>query len=244
MMPPKKSEPSNVTTREGNKEEKYDIDTIKLPSDVTSLFDLRSNMEGIVPRLPQIGIIHQGQLFKMANDAKVEAFTGIILQKQFCNAWWKESFDESGGGTPPDCSSLDSITPDFNSPDVQAEKCKVCDNNKFGSDGRGKLCKNMVRVHIILDGQNTPHRLTLPPSNLRELNDYLATLTLKMIPYQLVYTQFSLESVQNKDGIEYSKIVFTPVGTIDKPELANIIKTMLVQWMPAMTGQSFGSDEA
>jgi hypothetical protein len=239
-MPPKKQEPSNVATREGN----FNIDTIKLPADVSALFDLRSNMEGIVPRLPQIGIIHQGQLFKMSDDTKVEGFTGIILQKQFCNAWWEDSFDESGGGTPPDCSSLDSITPDFNSPMVQAEKCKTCEKNKFGTDGRGKLCKNMVRVHIILDGQNTPNRLTLPPSNLRELNDYLATLTLKMVPYQLVYTKFTLEKATNKDGIEYSRIVFTPVGSISDPELANLVKTMLVQWMPAMTGQSFGSDEA
>ncbi len=240
MMPPKKQETKEVATKETN----FNVDTIKLPNDVTALFDLRSNMEGIVPRLPQIGIIHQGQLFKMSDESKVAEFTGIILQKQFCNAWWEESFDKSGGGTPPDCSSLDSITPDYNSEKVQAEKCKVCDKNKFGSDGRGKLCKNMVRVHIILDGQNTPNRLTLPPSNLRELNDYLATLTLKMIPYQLVYTKFTLESAQNKDGIEYSKIVFTPVGSISDPELANLVKTMLVQWMPAMTGQSFGSDEA
>lgn len=239
-MPPKTQTQNPIAARERN----FNIDTIKIPEGVTSLFDLRSNMEGIVPRLPQIGIIHQGQMFKMSDESKVAELTGIILQKQFCNAWWEESFDKSGGGTPPDCSSLDSITPDYNSPNVQAEKCKTCDKNKFGSDGRGKLCKNMVRVHVVLDGCNTPNRLTLPPSNLRELNDYLATLTLKMIPYQLVYTKFSLESAQNKDGIEYSKIVFTPVGTIDNPELANIIKTMLVQWMPAMTGQSFGSDEA
>lgn len=231
------------TKEVATKSEDFQIDKLSIPTDVTKLFNLKTNMEGIVPRLPQIGIIHQGQMFKMADGSKLPNFVGIILQKQFCNAWWKESFDQSGGGTPPDCSSLDGVTPDFNSPDVQAEKCKVCDKNRFGSDGRGKLCKNMVRVHVVLDGENTPHRLTLPPSNLREINDYLAHLTLKAIPYQLVYTDFSLDSTQNKDGIEYSQIKFKPVGVIDSKELAEIIQTMLQQWMPAMTGQSLVAEE-
>jgi len=218
---------------------------IALPAELAGIFDLKKNMEGILPRLPQIGIIHQGQIFKFPDDSKKAEFTGIVLHKNFCNAWWKESFDQSGGGTPPDCSSLDAITPDYNSSDLQAEKCAKCAQNKFGSGdkGKGKACKNMCRVHILLDKEATPYRLTPSPANLRALADYVSNVSLRGYPFQLVYTDFSLMAVQNKDGIEYSEIVMKMNGTITDPKIAMAIKQQMDQWMPAFLGQSLEAEE-
>lgn len=215
---------------------------LALPAELAGLFSVKENMQGIVPRLPQIGIIHQGQLFKMPDESKVAEFTAIMLHKSFANAYWAVSFDEAGGGNPPTCSSIDGITPDFNSEDVQAERCAVCPKNKFGSDGRGKSCKNMMRVHLLMEGDSTPYRLTLPPSNMRAMSDYISGVSLKGIPFQLVYTQFSLKSQKNKDGIEYSEVIMSAVGGITDPAIAQGIKKTVTQWMPAFT-QTIGGDE-
>lgn len=214
-----------------------------LPEELTGLFDLKKNMEGVLPRLPQIGIIHQGQMFRFPDDSKKASFTGILLHKQFCNAWWKESFDKTGGGTPPDCSSLDAITPDYNSPEVQAEKCSKCERNKFGSDGRGKACKNMVRAHVLIDQEPTPYRLTLSPTNIRTVNDYISKVSLKGYPFQLVYTDFTLTAQKNKDGIEYSELALAIKGTITEQGIAIAIKQQMDRWMPAFVGQQLDAEE-
>lgn len=217
---------------------------LALPEDLAGMFDLKENMKGVLPRLPQIGIVHQGQMFKFPDDTKKSNFIGIILHKNFCNAWWKEPFDKTGGGTPPDCSSLDAITPDYNSPEVQAEKCLKCQWNQFKSDGgRGKACKNMARVHVLLENDPTPYRLTLSPGNLRPMSDYISEVTLRGYPFQLVYTEFNLVSKKNKDGIEYSEIVMKNVGTIKSKETAATIRQQMDNWMPAFVGQQLEAEE-
>lgn len=207
---------------------------------------VRENMQGVLPRLPQIRILHcEAQMFKWPDGSKYEAFIGIILQKQKCNAWWKESFDETGGGTPPDCYSLDSIRPDLNCNDEQSEKCKPCSQNQFGSDGRGKACKNMTRLHIVVESivSVAPFRLTLPPSNQRVWEDYLSMVSMKGVPVQLVRTQFNLIRAANKDGIKYSQIVLTPLGTIKDRALEETLFKMYQQWLPAMQGQEILAEE-
>lgn len=211
-------------------------------AELAALFPKEENLKGIKPRLPQIGILHgQAQLFVMPDDSKVASFEAIVLQQQHCNAWWAVSFDESGGGTPPDCSSLDSVTPDFNSPDVQAERCNMCPRNKFGTDGRGKSCKNMVRLHLIMPdsfpGNDMPHRLTIPPSNIKIVDAYLQSVVRAGDAYQTVKTKFSLIQKANKEGIKYSEIVLTKGEKIPQT-MWQSIAGMKKEWTDAMEGQT------
>lgn len=208
------------------------------------LFDLKANMEGVEPRLPQIKIIHQGRMFEMPDGESVKDFVGVILDMNRVNAWWEIGFDESGGGSPPQCSSLDGVRPDPLSEKRQSDDCASCPQNKFGSDGgRGKACKNMKRVHIQLLDQRLPIRLTVPPSNLKVLDEYVTMLTSKGMPYQLVRTKFSLKGVQNKDGIKYSELELSPAEYITDPEEAKWVKKQLMQYKKVMRGQEFGAEE-
>src|SRR4029450_12815372 len=36
--------------------------------------------------------------------------TGVLVHVQQRRAYWAQAFDETGGGTPPDCTSADGIT--------------------------------------------------------------------------------------------------------------------------------------
>jgi len=213
-------------------------------SEMGEMFDLKENMVGIEARLPQIKIIHQAQLFEMPDGKKVPQVVGTILDINRVNAWWEESFEQTGGGSPPDCFSMDGVTPDAFSGKKQAEECPGCVMNQYGSDGgRGKACKNAKRVHIMQDGEMLPYRLTVPPSNLKAVDLYVSLLTSKATPYQLVRTEISLKKVQNKDGIAYAEMVFENAGVIDTKEEALRIKKLRDEFMITMRGQAIKATE-
>ena len=207
------------------------------------VFDIKENMEGIEARLPQIKIIHQGQMFGMPNGEKVSVFNARILDISRTNAYWAESFDSSGGGTPPECYSMDGIKPSDASEKKQSDACASCAMNKFGSDrnNTGKACKNMKRVHVMLAGENQiiPFRLTVPPSNLMALDTYITNLSGTGLAYQLVSTVFSLRETKSKGGIAYSTIILEtePGSEVTDRGAQEAIKARRDEWMSVMRQQ-------
>jgi len=232
-----------MSTKEEKNLTLFEKQNSELPVEVQGVFDIGENMEGVAPRFPQIKIIHQGQQFEMPDETKTDTIEGVILDTNRINAWWQVSFDESGGGTPPDCFSLDGIKPGPGCSAQQSTSCRECEKNAFGSDGRGKACKNMKRVHILLDGEMLPYRLTLPPSSLKAIDDYISMMTSKGLPYQLLRTRFGLKKTKNRDGIIYSEIAPVKVGVIEDADKAHELKRMLDYWKPACRGQEILFDE-
>jgi len=219
----------------------------KVPIVGGELFDMSDQMEGIEVRLPQIRIAHQAQIFIFPDGKKVETFRGVILDMNKANAYWAESFEESGGGTPPTCSSLDGLAPEPGSEDIQSSSCLTCPQNKFGSGKKdGKACKNMKRIHVLMDGSMMPFRLTIPPSNLKAVDLYVSLLTAQNIPYQLIETEFSLRVAQNKEGIEYSELHLRNCGQapmIQSVEDAQKMKSLVAQWKGVMRGEMITQNE-
>ena len=207
-----------------------------------NLFPLKENLDGVVPRFPQIGIIHKAQMFEMPGNEKVSDFTGIILDTNNVNAYWGTSYDQSGGGTPPDCFSRNGVTPEPSSPELQADTCYHCPQNQFGSEikdgtpGSGKACKNMKRVHVMLENELAPFRLTLPPSSIMATDNYIFRLTSKGLPYQIVMTTFALKETKNKQGISYSEIVYEAGDTVDRDMMMRV-KRVRDEYLSAMREQ-------
>ncbi|MBT8489904.1 MAG: hypothetical protein KJN62_02530 [Deltaproteobacteria bacterium] len=205
-------------------------------------FPLQENLDGVTPRFPQIGIIHRAQMFDMPGLAKVSELTGIILDTNNVNAYWKTPFQESGGGTPPDCFSRDGITPEQSSSELQSDSCYNCPQNQWGSEikdgtpGNGKACKNMKRVHVMLENELAPFRLTLPPSSIMATDNYIFRLTSKGLPYQIVNTIFRLKESKNKQGISYSEIVFDAGETISRDMMLQV-KRLRDEYLSAMREQ-------
>lgn len=213
------------------------------------LFDMGDQMEGVEAQLPQIKIVHQAQMFMFPDGTKEEIFRGVILDMNRTNAYWIESYDDSGGGSPPTCSSLNGVTPEVGSEEIQCSGncCLDCPHNKYGSGKKGgKACKNMKRVHILVDGSLMPFRLTVPPSNLKAVDLYVSLLTSQGVPYQLVETEFSLRTAQNKDGIEYSELFMRncgPCPMIKNIEDAQKMKALIAQWRGVMRGEMVTGNE-
>lgn len=215
--------------------------------------DIQRTAEDIVPRLPQIKILHAGaQMFKMppdeeGNEKNVESFGGVIIDKHRCNAYWEKSFGESGGGMPPDCASLDGKHGMLLGGDTRL--CASCKYNRFGTatddkgqTTRGKACKNMMRLHVWMEGYTLPRRLTLPPSSIKEADTFFSTLIDRGMPMTAVKLHFSLAEAKSGGGIVYSQIRFAVVEQIPIGQYFKI-KKFLELHLAQIRGQEILAEE-
>lgn len=218
--------------------------SVDIPEELKHMFDLSDNMEGVTPRLPQINIAHTVQMFKMPDDSKIEEFEGIIIGQHPANAWWEKDMSESGGGALPDCYSMDAVVSEEKSENRQCEFCSECDQNKFGSDpktGKGKACKNMKRMHIVLEGSLLPHRLTVPPTSISVFELYMTRITDRGLPFAAVVTKFEL-SKKEFEGFEFSELKMSVVRVLNREELV-IIADFIKQYRDVAKKQEIQKDE-
>lgn len=142
---------------------------------------------------------------------------GVILYHHPINAFWKEKF--SGGNEQPDCSSLDGKQ-GIRKEDGVISECASCPYNQFGSDGQGKACKNAHRVYVLTEGNPVPLILSLPPTSLKPLRDYIGKrILLKGMRSFEVVTKITLKKEKNAGGIAYSRAVFEFVSKLDADQV-------------------------
>ena len=205
------------------------------------IFDVNDNIKGVRGRIPTIQIIHKAEQFKLQDGSKLDSFKGIILHHSPANAFWEAAYDSTGGGVPPDCSSSNGEKPNSGEK-LQSKYCFDCPQNKFGTgkpdkDGKrkGKACKNMWRLHILIDEQQIPKRLTLPPSNTGALQDFLIYLRDINLPHELAILEFSLVPTASKTGIVYSMISIKPIGVITDKNKALALKKVKQSFLEAFS---------
>ncbi len=153
------------------------------------------------------------------NPDMVKELVGVILYHYPINAYWQNKYD--GQNNQPDCTSYDGKVGVLMETG-ECINCAACKWNQFGSDenGRGKACKNMHRCYLLREGNPVPILLTLPPSSLKSLRDYLGKkVVLKGMRSYQVITKITLKKEQSGDGITYSRAVFTAIGTLEGKKL-------------------------
>lgn len=211
-------------------------------------FDTNDNMTGVEPRLPQIKILSQAQMFELPGGETVKRFSGIIIDSRRANAYWSKSMSESGAGNAPDCFSFDGVRPHGENP--ISKVCAACPMNKYGSEpgkngenGLGKACKNMRRIHVLLDGNILPFRLTLPPTSLKPHDAYMVDLSNRRRPYPTVVTEISLAKAKNKGGIEYGQVQMAMAGEINDRDTLIEIRNLRDKLAETMATQEVTADE-
>lgn len=215
--------------------------------EIAEMFDVNDNIRGVKGKLPQIKIAHQVNLYQDATGATFKEFEGIILHHSAANAWWLKPFNETGGGDIPNCFSMDAFSPEGDM--LQSKNCVECPKNQFktavgkdGEPGRGKACKNMWRLHVLVDGQVIPKRLTLPPSNTGGIQEFLVGLRDRNIPYILAIVKFGLKPSKNKDNISYSTVTYELKAVITDKEVAKQLKVIKDSFADSF-GQAITHDE-
>lgn len=153
--------------------------------------------------------------------------TGVIVHHHPVNAYWKNAY--TGGSEQPDCSSIDGKV-GFEVATGELHNCEDCPYNQYGSASDGsnsKACKNGHRVYILREGEVLPLLLTLPPTSLRAIKDYLAKrIVLKGKRSWHVLTRITLKREQNANGIKYSSCVFAKAGDLNQQQLEALSRTV------------------
>ena len=165
---------------------------------------MSENLDGIEVNgfsLPKIKIpAGGGTSFEEPVDGK--SFEAIILVHQNLRAYWENEYE--GDGTPPDCSSMDTVT-GVGTPGGLCGKCPMA---QFGTDKneRGQACKKVIKLFVMRENRALPEVLTLPPTSLKAYRDYVLELASLGVMKYGIMTKFSLEKEKNASGIAYSKI--------------------------------------
>lgn len=172
-----------IQTNMGDEEiSPFDLDAVKVPSGGGSAFEVPT-LDGVEPQ---------------------KELSGVIVHHKVARAFWRQGIEEGGGNTPPDCSSDDGKVGHGD----PGGYCKTCPYSQFGSDaeGRGQACKQFRQLFLLPPDSYLPIVVTVPPTSLKNVKNYLFRLTSKQIPYYTVVTRLSLEKQKNSQGIEYSVI--------------------------------------
>ena len=176
----------------------FDLDRVKVPSGGGTVWE-EPTLEGI---------------------RNTESITGIIIWYRDSRAYWKVGFDDSGGGSPPDCSSVNS---DVGIGDPGG-RCSSCPLSQFGTaeHGKGQACKQVRQIFMLRPASIIPMVITAPPTSLKGIRNYMMRLSGRMVPYYGVTTRLMLEKDKNQDGITYGKIIPEAVERLDEDQFKKI----------------------
>jgi hypothetical protein len=164
-------------------------------------------------------------------EIDVKAFEGVVVAWKDQKAYWQVAFDESGGGTPPDCTSEDMIFGMGN----PGGDCATCPFNQFGSadKGEGKACKDIRTLLIVREGDILPIVLNVPPTSIQPLKKLFLRLVGAQTKYYDVVIKFELEKTKSKSGIQYAEVKPSVVGRI-APERRAAIKSYVDNIKPIL----------
>jgi hypothetical protein len=156
---------------------------------------------------------------------------GVIVFTHRANGFWPGSYGDDDQNKVPACSSMDGKT-GFWPETGEIRNCETCPMNQFGSasdqkgnQARGKACKNMRRIYLMMDGDPNFYLLTVPPTSTKDVNKQLQKIIAGGTPYTGLIVSLKLEKAQNSTGVAYSKVVVTKSGLLP-PAVATIAKEM------------------
>ena len=157
---------------------------------------------------------------------------GVILLHGNRRAYWEESFEDSGGGSPPDCLSNDGvhgsgrIAGDEKKRAGIDRQCRQCPMSQWGSasSGEGQACQQRKLLFFLRPGDTLPLVIDLAPTSLRPLSRFMLRLTSRGISCHGAEVALGLKSTQSKGGITYSVISPRLVATFPHDETERLAK--------------------
>ena len=179
----------------------FDLDRIKVPSG-----------GGLTWEIPNI----DGEILE------TKMVDGIIVYWKEPRAYWATQFEDSGGGTPPDCSAFDGVT-GMGEPGGECAKCPLA---AFGTaeKGGGQAFKQTRMMFLLRPDSLLPTVLAAPPTSLKPIRAYFLRLAGQAVPFYTVISRFTLEKAKSGTGIEYSRIVPSVGARLSAEEVAQVKK--------------------
>lgn len=177
------------------------------------------------------GLAYEVQGEEESDVEYMKEINAVIVFTHRVSGFWPGSYGDDDQNKIPVCSSMDGKT-GLNIQTGELVSCENCPMNQFGSAidqkgmaGKGKACKNMRRLYMMLDGDPNFYLLTVPPTSIKDVNKQLAKIMAGGVPYTGLVVKLTLEKTKNAAGVEYSKVVIGKSGLLP-PAVSAIAKEM------------------
>jgi hypothetical protein len=170
--------------------------------------------------------------FKFTDDADEEGldeFEGVLIFYGRQNTYWEGNYDPNNV-VPPECFSVDGVTGSQpRNADGCFGECKTCAYNKFGSKGKGKACRNQMKLYIQVLGTTVPNTLFLAPTSLGGFTQsyIMNKIVQRGLSYFKVITKFK---AYKKGNDNFFRIGFE-VSNVFKGEEADKVKEIRDYWL-------------
>ncbi len=157
--------------------------------------------------------IKQGA-FNLPDGSKVtDELNGVVLAYAAKNVFYEHGYDPDTT-EPPLCFALgedaNNMVPSENASEPQADTCKECPNDKWGSGvGNAKACTNRRLLAVLPEDSSDPAdellMIDAAPSSIKNFDGYVASLSQRQeIPLQWA-TTIGLDT-----SVDYTKLTFKP----------------------------------
>lgn len=217
--------------------EKYEILKRDL-SQVKKIFETNVSMDGIDEfdldrvSIPGSGAAHWSVPDLNGEPEAVKELEGVVILHGDRRAFWDESFDESGGGSPPDCSSLDArIGYGWRRGMAEGQRsqqgCKTCSLSQWGSNSDVKednqqACSNRKLLFFLRQGDLIPLCVDLAPTSVKPFNRFMLRLAGRMLPAYGVILGLKLIQEESRTGIKYSVVSPRLVAPLEEKDAAGM----------------------
>ncbi len=153
---------------------------------------------------------------------------GVVLDWSFENVFYDRPYVE-GHPSAPACfavaRSVDEMAPTAEVPVPQSETCATCPQNEFESapNGRGKACRNSLRLLILDLSDSSVWRLRVPPTSINRCLRILAGLS-KRGPVPFMNVSVVSEPLNEFQGVGITPS--TPITDVEEQKhILSLLKT-------------------
>lgn len=178
-------------------------------------------------------------------DVATKELKGVIIATIARRAYWEESIDQGGGGTPPNCSSDDNKVGQglygVGSALHPKGTCADCPMNQFTEITPGRRIKpcQEQRLAVFLPEKSVlPLVIQLPVTSMKVMRTFMLRLASAEIPFYRAITAIELEKVKGKDTPDYSVVKPKLVGKIEDADAIAALKSMGDQIVAAYAAQT------
>ncbi len=207
-------------------------------SQVKKIFETNVSMDGIDEfdldrvSIPGSGAAHWSVPDLNGEPEAVKELEGVVILHGDRRAFWDISYEDSGGGSPPDCNSLDGRSGfgwrrGMTEGQQCAQACKPCPLSQWGSNSDDKednqqACSNRKLLFFLRQGDLIPLCIDLAPTSVKPFNRFMLRLAGRMLPAYGVVLGLKLIQEDSRTGVKYSIVSPRLVGPLSDDDAAGM----------------------
>lgn len=195
----------------------------------------------------------------------VSDLIGVILMHGDRRAYWNIGFNESGGGSPPDCSSYDGrvgtgyirgeeqVDAKGNRIEPKTRSCKNCPMSQWGSadtgdknkkPSNGQACTQRKLLFLLRQNDVLPIIVDLAPTSIKPFTQFMLRLTSRGIPCYGAVVGLKLRNEQSASGIRYSVVSPRLISVLSEEDVESMRKVAdAMKPYFSQTGVEFKTEE-